>query len=240
MMHGWWLAGLALLSLTSPVAWAYETIEVTDGGSIVGTVRFRGAVPARKRLEITTDKDVCGKHEKLSRELVVGADGRVQYAVVSIVGIVEGKGFSAAPLLDQKDCEYEPHVTLVVPGKPLDIKNSDGINHNVHAFGKSNPEWNKGTPGFFTKQNRVLPVTFEKPEYVRVGCDVHAWMKGWIVVMENPYYAVTDAAGTFSLTDVPPGQHDLKVWHETLGEQTIRVSVPARGEAKADFELPPK
>ena len=231
----------AVFGMTCSAAWAYDGGPVTDGGTIAGTVKFQGTAPARKPIEVTKDKEVCAKDPKLTADLVVAPTGGVQYAVVSIVNIQKGKASAAATVtMDQKGCEYTPHITLVSVGKPMEIKNSDGINHNIHAFGKANPEWNKATPGFFTKQNKALPAQFDKPEYVRVGCDVHSWMAGWFVVTEHPYYEVTDANGAYKMTDVPPGEYEVKVWHEKLGEKTTKVTVPAKGEAKADFELAAK
>jgi plastocyanin len=167
-------------------------------------------------------------------------NGGIQYAVVQITKIAKGKAEPVASPLDQNGCEYQPHIVMVPLGKPFDIKNSDGINHNVHAFGKANSEWNKATPGFFTKANKSLQVQFDKPEYIRVGCDVHSWMAGWFVVREHPYYEVTDANGMYKMTDVPPGEYEVKVWQEKLGEKTAKVTVPAKGEVKLDFELPMK
>ena len=232
---------VAALGLMLSPAFAYEGGPVADGGTISGTVKFQGAAPARKELEITKDKEVCAKTPKMARDLVVSASGGVQYAVVSITNIQKGKADTGTTtVLDQNGCEYQPHIILVPAGKPFEIKNSDGINHNIHAFGKVNTEWNKATPGFFTKQNKSLTMTFDKPEYVRVGCDVHSWMNGWFVVKDNPYYEVTDENGTYKMTDVPPGEYEVKVWHEKLGEKTTKVTVPAKGEAKADFELAAK
>jgi plastocyanin len=231
---------VAAIGMILSPAWAYDGGTVADGGTISGMVKFQGAPPARKPLDITKDKEVCGKDPKLTRDLVVGPSGGIQYAVVSIVNIQKGKADTAPGVLDQKGCEYQPHITLVPMGKPFDIKNSDGINHNVHAFGKTNSEWNKATPGFFTKQNKSLQVTFDKPEYVKVGCDVHAWMTGWFVVKDHPYYEVTDENGAYKMTEVPAGEYEVKVWHEKLGEKTTKVTVAAKGDAKADFELAPK
>ncbi|MBI3785310.1 MAG: hypothetical protein HY270_18110 [Deltaproteobacteria bacterium] len=232
---------VAALGFVVSPAFAYEGGAVSDGGTISGTVKFQGAPPARKELEVTKDKEVCGKTQKMSRDLVVSSGGGLQYAVVSITNIQKGKADNGAVVvLDQNGCEYQPHIIVVPVGKPFEIKNSDGINHNIHAFGKANTEWNKATPGFFTKQNKTLQMTFDKPEYVRVGCDVHSWMTGWFVVKDNPYYEVTDENGSYKMTDVPPGEYEVKVWHEKLGEKTTKVTVAAKGEAKADFELAPK
>jgi hypothetical protein len=80
---------------------------------------------------------------------------------------------------------------------------------------------------------------FDQPEYVRISCDVHDWMEGWLVVAEHPYYEVTDENGSFKLNNVPPGNYQLEIWHEKLGKQTREVTVKAGSDTnvKAVFKL---
>jgi hypothetical protein len=78
-------------------------------------------------------------------------------------------------------------------------------------------------------------VTFAEPELVTITCDLHSWMKSWVVVAEHPYYAVTDAAGAYRIAGVPPGRYRLRMWHEVLGELAREVEVGAQGGA-ASFE----
>jgi uncharacterized protein (DUF2141 family) len=82
-----------------------------------------------------------------------------------------------------------------------------------------------------------LEVKVEKPEVIEVKCDVHGWMHGWLVATETPYFAVTDNSGSFKLTDVPPGNYTVEVWHEKLGKNTQKVTVKAKEEAKVNFEV---
>lgn len=228
-----WVAGLALVSL-SAAAWAYEGGAVANGGTISGVVKFKGTPPARAPLDVNKDKEVCAVQPKLSKELVVGADGGIQYAVVSITGIAKGKAFDTAkPVVDQKGCEYLPHVQLVPAGKEVDVLNNDGILHNIHTYGKKNAPLNRAQPKF----KKTLTEKFDQPEVVKLTCDVHGWMTGWLVVMDHPYYAATDEKGMFKLTDVPAGDYELKVWQEKLGETTQKVTVQPGAETKVTFEL---
>jgi plastocyanin len=233
------LALIATLSigLAAP-AFAYEGGAVADGGSITGTVKFDGTAPAPKKLDITKDKEVCGKEEHFDEALVVGADNGIKNAVVAITNITKGKAIDTATgtVLDQKGCQYRPRVTLTPVNATVKVLNPDGILHNIHTFSKKNPPINRAQPKF----KKEIEEKFAQPETFAVRCDAHAWMSGWIVVQEHPYYAVTDESGTFSLTDVPAGDYEVKVWHETLGEQTQKVSVPVKGEAKAEFKLAAK
>lgn len=221
------LAGL------SPAA-AYDGAAVSGGGTISGVVKYKGTAPARAPLDVNKDKEVCATAPKMSKELVVGADGGIQYAVVSIATIAKGKPFEAAkPVIDQKGCEYMPHITFTPAGKEFDITNDDGILHNIHTYSTKNAPLNRAQPKF----KKTLTEKLEQAERVKLTCDVHGWMTGWLVVMDHPYYAATDEKGAFKLTDVPPGDYELKVWQEKLGETTQKVTVQGGQETKVTFEL---
>lgn len=212
---------------------AYEGGAVSGGGSISGEVKYAGTPPAPKKLEVTKDTDVCGK-DKVSQELVVGGNKGIKNAVVFIAGISKGKKLEAKEaVLDQKGCEYHPHVEIVAAGAPLKILNSDGILHNIHTHSKVNSPVNKAQPKF----KKEMTETIAKAEIIPVKCDVHGWMSAVLVVADNPYYVVTDDNGAFKLTDVPAGTYQLKIWHETLGEQTKQVTVTAGGDAKVSAEM---
>lgn len=231
------IVSLMALGVASLPAAAYEGGPVANGGSISGTVKFKGTAPAPKELEATKDVQVCGKHKIMDETLIVGADGGLKDAVVSITNITKGKPVEKeSPVLDQVGCQYVPHVIAFPAGSEVQIKNSDGILHNIHTYSEANPPINRAQPKF----KKVIKETFAKPETIKVTCDAHNWMHGWFVVEDNPYYAVTDAAGSYKLTDVPPGDYELKVWHETLGESTQKVTVAGGADATADFELAAK
>jgi plastocyanin len=224
--------GAALAAAPSYLS-AYTGGDVKDGGSISGTVKFAGSAPAPKKLEVTKDKEVCGKGEKTDKSLVVN-NGNLANAVVSITDIKTGKKIDAKKVnLDQKDCEYHPHVLAFPVGTPVEINNPDGILHNIHSYSKANPTFNIAQPKF----KKTVEVKIEKPEAINVKCDVHGWMNGWLVATESPYVAVTDNSGNFKLTDVPAGSYTVEVWHETLGKSSQKVTVKAKEDAKANFEL---
>ena len=232
------MLGLAVAVIwCTATAYAYDGGAVTDGGSIAGQVKFQGTAPAPKKIEATKDKEVCGAHELKTEDLLVGSGGGVENAVVSITNITKGKPMPTdSPVFDQKGCQYVPHVLLTPVGVAVKIVNDDGILHNIHTYSTKNPPVNMAQPKF----KKTIEQKFDQPEAVRATCDAHGWMEGWIVVEANPYYAKTDASGNYKLTDVPPGDYEVKVWHEKLGEKTQKVTVPAKGEAKADFELAAK
>ena len=215
---------------------AYEGGAVSDGGTISGVVKFKGAAPAPKKLDINKDKEVCAKTAKNDPTLLVSG-GNLVNAVVSIADIKKGKKMEPQKVtLDQNGCEYHPHVLAFVAGSSVEILNPDGILHNVHSYSKANSPFNVAQPKF----KKSLTVKLDKPEVVSVKCDVHGWMSGWVFVADNPYFGVTDNSGSFKLTDVPPGTYTLEVWHETLGKQSQKVTVKPKEEVKITFEIAKK
>ncbi len=208
-----------------------------DGrGAIVGRVVFDGDRPQPQALTVSKDVEVCGKTQKFPEALLVGPDRGIKNAVVFLRTMAGGTSLSlpaSNPVIDQRDCVYAPHVLLVPAGATVDIKNSDGILHNIHTYSEKNPAFNTAQPKF----KKIISKTFAQPEIIRVTCDVHDWMTAWVVVQDHPYYALTDATGAFQLGDVPPGEYELRVWHEALGEHSRSVSVSADQSAAVEVRL---
>ena len=223
----------AIFALPASSMAQYKGGDVKDGGSISGTVKFKGTAPAPKKLEVSKDKEVCGKTPKVDQSLVVN-NGNLANAVVTITDIKTGKKIDVKKVtLDQKGCEYQPHVLAFPVGTTVEILNPDGILHNVHSYSKVNSPFNLAQPKF----KKTLDVKIDKPEAIEVKCDVHGWMQGWLVATESPYAAVTDNSGNFKLTDVPAGTYTMEVWHEKLGKNTQKVTVKAKEDAKVNFEV---
>ena len=123
-------------------------------------------------------------------------------------------------------------MSAVQVGQPVQIKNSDATLHNVHAMPQRNDEFNQGMPLKGMKLNQV----FTAPEVgVPFKCDVHGWMTSYGNIVAHPYFAVTDAAGNFSLPDLPPGTYTIEAWHEKLGTRTQQITVGPKQPVKADF-----
>lgn len=203
-----------------------------DAGSVSGKVKFKGTPPPPKKIAITTDPNVCGS-EQQSEDAVVGLDKGLKYAVVRLIGVKGAAPATKAVALEQKGCKFAPHVLIVPKGTDFDILNDDGISHNIHSHSSANPEINKAQPGFKKKMSQK----FDQPENVKLSCDVHPWMSGWIVVAEDQYVVVTDETGSFKLPNVPPGTYKLEVWHEKFGTQTKDITVKGGADSSVTFEL---
>jgi plastocyanin len=207
---------------------------VQGKGTILGRVIFTGNYTPGK-LSIGKDREVCGD-TKQDPSLLVGADGGLQNAVIQITGLRQGKIPANTAELDQKSCEYAPHVLVVPTGAKVTIKNDDGILHNVHTESKANTPFNRAQPKYLKELNE----TFSKAEIIAVRCDVHGWMSGWIVVTDNVFFGVSGADGGFKLTDVPAGKYTLEAWHEKLGKTTQTVEVKPGEIANMTFQFQDK
>ncbi len=200
------------------------SLEAWAGGTISGTVRLQGDAPIPKKKANTVDPDACGR-EAVSQECLVGKRGGLQNAVVFIDGKVEGAKKFERPeggyALDQKKCQFDPHILIVEAAAPIRILNSDNIFHNFHTVSRVNAMVDRAQ----MKSSSPLTVQFDKPEFIAVHCDIHDWMKGWIVVAPHPYYAVTDENGNYAIKDLPAGDYNVVVWHEVLGSRLQRVQV---------------
>ena len=227
--------GLALLAAAGAPAAAYEAVTVTDGGTIKGKVVFAGNPPAKKKIIPTKDKEACGSGVREVDQILLGPDKTVQDAVVYLKQIDKGKAWekqAKAPAIDNQKCDFSPHVQ-VIPAGDIEIVNSDPVLHNTHGFLGKVTVFNVALPN----QGQRIAKPLKKSGMVRVECDAHGWMLGWIYVAENPYYAVSAKDGTFTLANVPPGSYTLVAWQEYAGAVEIPVTVKAKEVAPVTVEL---
>jgi plastocyanin len=220
--------------------------SLTAGG-IKGTVKYDGKVPKMRPIKMAADPICNGLHTEGPARLewlLAGPNGELKNVFVYVEEGLEGKKFPVpekSVTMDQKGCLYVPHVMGVQVGQKIDILNSDGTLHNVHALPKQkkNDAFNEAMPG----ARKKITKQFGEPEVMlKMKCDVHPWMGAYIGVLNHPFYAVTDEKGNFEIKDLPPGTYTVKVWHERLPAKTATVTVKAEGDATADFVLkrPPK
>lgn len=150
---------------------------------------------------------------------------------------IPGKTFPAPhehALIDQKNLMFNPHVLPVLVGTTVDFRNSDDVLHNVFCPDACADKFNLGS----WPKGQIRSYTFKNPGcFATLLCNVHPEMQGNVVVLSTPYFATTGANGDYKIKDVPAGTYTLKVWHEKLNGQSQQITVPATGEAKADFDI---
>lgn len=227
------VSAVALLapSLLSAAPQAGYTVQPGAGGTISGKILYDGKPVRPKKVTVTQDQGACGNMKEISP---VQVDQRgVVDAVVWVDDITHGKDYSfPSPVMDQKGCMFMPHIMLMKPGQ-LKVTNSDNAAHNVHVFPKANRSFNQVQP----PGGDPIEIPLFRPDTAIVRCDVHTWMQSYVIVAQNPYYVLSGKGGAFTLTEVPPGTHHLKVWQETLGTQEQTVTVQAGQTATVNFTL---
>jgi plastocyanin len=205
-------------------------------GEIRGRALLAGSPPAAKKVPVTIDQYVCG-NDKDAEDLIVSAAREIKNVVVWLQNpppATASPAASAPVQMDQALCVFTPRVLLVPAGGTVDFLNSDRLLHNLHSRSTANPSFNRTQP-----RGRTIPIRFARPEFIRVDCDLHSWMRGWVVVSDHPFYAISDARGQFQLGNVPPGEYTLKTWHEILGEASRTLTV-GDSPASVTVERKPK
>ena len=227
---------LGVLALSSSLF--VKGVTAVDGNVLTGKVLFEGTAPAPVPIRMDADP-VCllqNKNGQTMEEVVVNSNGTLKNVFVYVKQGLEGQTFQApatAVTFNQTGCHYEPHVFGIMANQPLEILNSDGTLHNVHALPKNSKEFNLGMP----IQGMKLTQKFTAPEVmVKIKCEVHPWMAAYAGVLSHPFYGVTGDDGTFTIKDLPPGEYVLEAWHEKFGTQTATVKVPESSEATFTFK----
>lgn len=210
------------------------------GGTIAGTASFSGTPPKPQKLNRKSDP-VCAKKEMNDEAILLGKDGKSLENVM--VRVTKGASAAAAKaptgnvMVDQKDCMYRPRVQGAVEGQKIQVRNDDGTLHNVHTYEGTKTLFNQAQPPGSAPIEKSLP---KSAEMVKLKCDVHPWMIGYVVVNKNPYFAVTKDGGKFEIKDLPAGTYTIEAWHEKLGTKTQEVTVSEGKTSTAKFEFSDK
>ena len=240
------LAGLLLLAAcsgakpdaSSAPAPAFFKVDPTTAGTISGKIEFVGKKPPRKTVAMDSDPQCAKLHASARSDDAIASNnnGRLANVFVYIKQGLEAKPFAPSAdtvTIDQKGCWFGPRVLGLQVGQTLKVTNSDPVTHNIHPLAQVNREWNQsqepGAPALTRK--------FTQPEVmIRVKCNIHGWMHAWVGVVAHPYFAVTEADGTFQLRNVPPGNYTIEVWQEELGKQEQQLTLAPSGKSELDFK----
>jgi plastocyanin len=222
---------------TAPAAPAASK-GATGSGTITGTVKLTGTPPEMAMTKRQADP-YCAKTPMKEEEVVVGAGGALKNVVVRVTKGVTGhyEPPATSAVVDQSACMYRPRVQGIVLGQPVEIKNSDQTLHNIHGYKGASTLFNKAEiPG----QPAMVQQFKDADQIVKLKCDVHPWMTGYVLVSSHPFFAVTGDDGSFKIPGLPPGNYTVEAWHERFGAKTAEVTVAADKPAEAPFAFESK
>ncbi|HLB00045.1 MAG TPA: carboxypeptidase regulatory-like domain-containing protein [Bacteroidota bacterium] len=207
-------------------------------GTLTGKINFKGEKIAPVKIKMTADKKcekIHGGEDVYSDQVVVNPNNTLKNVFVFIKSGLPKKKYPAPKekvKFEQNGCQYSPHVFGVMVDQKIEIINDDETLHNVHALPKNNRQFNIAQP----RKGMKMLQSFSSPEImVKIKCEVHNWMAAYAGVMDNPYFAVSDDRGAFTIKDLPAGEYEVEAWHEKFGTKTMKISVGASDTKSAEF-----
>jgi hypothetical protein len=225
-----------LLLLSIVFSTTFLTFNVTNAGTITGEVKFVDSPPNLLPTKVTKDRDYCG--ETLPNETyLIEASGGLKNVVLFIDSPPSGKPVDPQKenLLYNDGCRYAPRVLALQKGEKLRVRSHDPKLHIPHGYLGERTVFNLSLPF----KNTTIDATAKIREVgiMKVVCDTHAWMLGFVHVFDHPFFAVTNEQGVFSISDLPSGSYVLKAWHEDGGIRTQEITIPDSGDVRVVFEF---
>jgi len=209
-------------------------IDPATVATVSGVVKFDGTAPKPTKIDMSQDPACKGTNET---ETVEVDNGNLANVFVYVKDGASNYSFDVPKepaKLDQQGCRYHPHVLGVMAGQTVEIINSDNTTHNIHPSPKDNREWNESQP----PKAAPLDKDFARQEVlIPVKCNQHPWMKMYIGVVKNPFFAVTGKDGKYQITGLPPGTYTIAAIHEKYGEVDQTVTVAAKDSKTQDFTI---
>jgi plastocyanin len=200
---------------------APAAVAAPGPGVVTGVITLAGPAPEMAELQRGADP-VCAKDAMKDEEVIAGKKGELKNVIVRIVGAPPMAGPDKPVELDQDKCMYRPRVTGLVAGQTLKIKNSDKTLHNIHTYKGASTIFNVAqVPNMPPIEKHIT----ENGLLMKVKCDVHQWMTGYVWVQNNPLFAVTGDDGKFEIKGIPDGTWDIEAWHERYGLVKGKVTI---------------
>ena len=208
----------------------------SGAGTIKGHIQVGGKLQGNTVIRMGKDPKCAdmNKGKQVVQEIVKATvDGSLANVFVRLEGTFPSSPVpKTSVVVNHSGCVYQPRVVGVRVGQMLEIRNSDNLLHNVHSVSYHGNEFNVAQ----AKAGSVDSFKMKSEEVMlHLGCDVHSWMMAYVGVVTNPYFAVSDASGTFVINNVPPGTYTIDTWHERYGPLKKTVKVTAGATATVDF-----
>jgi len=206
-------------------------------GTIKGHVKLLGKLPGNPVIRMGMDP-MCARLNAEKRpgpvqEIVAAAiDGSLANVFVHLQGTFAPTPVPKEPVvIDQSKCLYVPRVVGAQVGQVLQVRNDDDLLHNVHSLTAKRNIFNVSEP----KAGMTQQFTLKDEEMLKIKCDVHSWMTTYVGIVSHPYFAVSGAAGTFEIPNVPAGSYSIVAWQERYGEKTQMVRVNPGATTTVEF-----
>jgi hypothetical protein len=215
-------AKFTTLAAAAMVLTACSFAQAQKWGDLKAKFVFDGTAPKPMKIEPNKDPEVCAKHELFNEEVVVGKGGELANVVVYVrtkkpaIHSDYDKTAQNTITLDNKECRFEPHIQVLWTKQKFEVTNSDPIGHNSNFTPFVNPPQNPIVPA--NGKQAIEAFTQEEGVPIPVSCNIHPWMKAYLIIRNDPYAAVSGADGVLTMKNVPADTElEFQVWHEKGG-----------------------
>jgi hypothetical protein len=216
------------------ILYAYDVISVEKGGELSGTITFKGKLPVNQPIKVSLNPEYCGNTVYDETYMVNPQNKGLANVVISIEGVEKGKRADDQPItVDNLKCHFVPHVSAATVGSSYEVRNLDPVLHNYHFRINGKTILNSGMP----PKGINIRKQISEAGIIHEACDAHTFMKGVIFVAENPYFAVTDKNGNYSISNIPPGKYKIKIWHEAIPAEEEEIAIPSLKKIHVSMEL---
>lgn len=215
---------VSIASILSLVLCATASAET---GDLKVRFVYGGDAPVPSLIDVNKDTEFCGKHNLKNETLIVNADNKGVKNVVLYV--YTGRGGSklgdvapanATHTLANKNCRFEPHIVIAQTGDTLKVTNPDTVGHNANLSFFNNKQQNFTVPA---SQEKSVELKESEPAPIPVDCNIHPWMKAYIVVLDHPFAAKSDENGELLIKGLPTGELVFRVYHEAGAIKKVKV-----------------
>ena len=237
---------ISISFLVSTSGWAYQEMEVTNGGTIQGKVTLIGEMPYPRiyhlilfpNIDMCAEIDTDDEMNRVLEDFKVSPDGGLKDVVVTIKHVDAGKPFNKEPInITAENCKFLPDVNVIRQGESFKIDNIDAVMHNSQVYQKERGKilLNIPIPAEEVSDGKI---TFKKKyKIMQMICGMHEFMQTWGYRVQNPYYAQTKIDGNFKIDNIPPGEYKVTAWHYLIKRQSQKVKIATGETFDLNFEF---
>ena len=226
---------LSFVSVSIP-GWAYQEIEVKNGGTIQGKATLIGKMPFPRiyhlilfpNIDMCAEVDTDDEMNRVLDDFKVSPDGGLKDVVVTIQQVDAGKPFNKDPVdIVAENCKFLPDVSIIRQGETFKVDNLDAVMHNSQVYQKERGKilLNIPIPAEEVSDGKIM---FKKKyKIMQMICGMHEFMQTWGYRVQNPYYSQTKIDGNFKIDNIPAGEYKLTAWHYLMKKQTQKIKIAA-------------
>ncbi|WP_442507738.1 methylamine utilization protein [Novipirellula sp. SH528] len=230
------ICGVAAASLLA------STTAVSHAGDLKLRFEYAGTAAEPTALVVNKDVEFCGKHPVMNERLLVNKDNKgIQNVVLYVYTGRGGSKLDEVPekksthVLENNACRFEPHIVICQTGDTLKVTNPDAVGHNANL-----PFFKNAAQNFLIPPGQEKSVALEEtePAPIPVECNIHPWMRAYVVVLEHPYVAKSDENGDLVIKDLPEGKElTFRVFHEAGKIDDVKINGKAEKWSRSRFDV---